>query len=526
MVHSAKAHNKDRNNLPFKTTEHVRDSRFRICQQPTDCEPQLDVQPGLIRFDSLERLTDTLVGENDSNHDENVQNCEKFREVPNTGLIQPHTARSQSPGGDVIALKTSGPFLLEPPPLTSCAFGMHIISDSSCSQNDSSSIVENPQPEVLDNLCLVDLDRDVTDSINPHSLSTPFCGTQEDEVQNRILSFGGAFVTYTNDLTDTTKHQHFNNEATSPAKGYNTSVTPSSNSTLESPFSSSDPFYVGFHCGTRSPYLDPNGSTSSHTNMKHTTEPNYGSQQNMEKWTRMFQINESGNSDTDCLTTRLSDLVHSDQVRTDDGRENVNFATDLRTTGSCSYGPSEVSKNKSPLMYGRSREEELHKEAELHFISRPQDNTTHHPRYRCHYQSCAAASSQTFPSLFHSSQRASECTVKHSAEQTDLEAFSCSKPISGTFQSQPYGHLGHHCIGPSPISLQNCTQSTMSSTRSGAHWSSNRFVGVARSFPAPSPKSHFHQILTPPVEEDWLFDDITEGQTSHENCLLSEKLCK
>ncbi|KAJ8005081.1 hypothetical protein DPEC_G00142950 [Dallia pectoralis] len=70
-----------------------------------------------------------------------------------------------------------------------------------------------------------------------------------------------------------------------------------------------------------------------------------------------------------------------------------------------------------------------------------------------------------------------------------------------------------HCNRSDAIMLQSsCPQpdSTFSLAKDDLNQSYIPFAGVARSFPAPTQTPHSHQVLTPPLENDWLFTDIME----------------
>ncbi|XP_019896743.2 uncharacterized protein LOC109614804 [Esox lucius] len=79
--------------------------------------------------------------------------------------------------------------------------------------------------------------------------------------------------------------------------------------------------------------------------------------------------------------------------------------------------------------------------------------------------------------------------------------------------NQLYSSIGYHCNLPDTNMLQSsCPQpdSTFSLVKDDLNQNCIPFAGVARSFPAPIQTPHSHQVLTPPLENDWLFTDIME----------------
>lgn len=109
---------------------------------------------------------------------------------------------------------------------------------------------------------------------------------------------------------------------------------------------------------------------------------------------------------------------------------------------------------------------------------------------------------------FISGQGSSQCMLESAVgrQGTDRQ-FTCLNITPNQLSTS----VGYHCDFPDPNILQrSCPQQdgTFSLVNDDMNQSCIPFEGVARSFPAPGHTPHPHQVLTPPLEDDWLFTDI------------------
>nr|XP_023685905.1 uncharacterized protein LOC111853353 [Paramormyrops kingsleyae] len=422
----------------------------------------------------LMRFSETLFGENDKQ--ENVQNCNRSQATPN---LQQAEADAQCPCMD-------GPFLRVPPAfhsdgqsLASCDFMMPSITDPHCSNTDLNNIMESTQSHILDNSGVMDSNRSEEDCMDLQSLSVSFWEAGDEGAESCKLNFSSAFVTYGNSGSlDAIKNQQFNNHPIA----LSTDVGQSNCSRYDN--------MESIHRDSRStcdPHLDTLSNSSYHIDSRKPCKPNYCSKKKMDL---AIPYNERYNADT--FTTVCPNLASLDLIRRNTGGEN-DAGRDLSKLRSCSY--ELVRSGTSSMLYDDDAEQNALKELRLDGISTLEDNALCYKSYTSGYQRKPTGFVHTFSNSCHSHQGASECIQRDSEQQAGLQGSGYWKPMSDI----PESHLHNHCGALNSASIQNSC---------GAHMNQNLFTGVARAFPASNAKRHLKCILTPALEEDWLFDEI------------------
>ncbi|KAJ8354874.1 hypothetical protein SKAU_G00224410 [Synaphobranchus kaupii] len=207
--------------------------------------------------------------------------------------------------------------------------------------------------------------------------------------------------------------------------------------------------------------------------------------------------NDTNRSDLDYLPASFSQFDSLDRLRMNDGRESGDADGDLGIWDSWASDPTSISQTKTPVNSG------------------VEGNDTFCKNYRTGYDT-SSITGPVFLSSVYGSQGNSQSTLgggegqEIGSEVQGIVPSACLDPPLGlnTGLDQSSTSSGYHPVPPNPTSFPNsCSydKTPSSCMRGGDYQNHTPFMDVAK---FESQKPHAYQILTPPLDDYWLFDNI------------------